>query len=557
MDVEANTVASSAKSARRSSSFTLGGEQAEADPLLQDGFYESAAYLTIAAHDDPRCFLVGRTGVGKSALLQRLEEDHSGHVIRISPENLSLPYIADLNVVRYLTDLQVHLDPLFIALWKHVFLIEVIKNRYHVDSPTAKQNFISNLRSKIAHDKSKIAALEYLEEFEGKFWCETDERVRDITTRFESQIEAEAGGKIGPSGLGSVGGRASSLDANMVETRVQQAERFQRIVNATQLPRLNQMINVLDEDILDSGQHFTYVVIDDLDRDWADEQVANALIRCLFRAVIDLKRVRNLKVIVALRTNIFEALDFGAKTGGQEEKFRSLTLQVRWTNRGLEDLLSERARASANHHNLQQVGSIRDLLPATNKTRGNALDYILRRTLMRPRDAISYFNECYTQSSGKPKLSWEAIHSAEREYAVKRLLALRDEWKPNYPGLDRVFEKFTSVKVRIEPIELERSLEAAALLPAEPSFPGVVWMTELTSGAWASAPDDSWVEMYFPVVKLLYSIGFLGLTRSAHGPAIFAEEDPTFADLPRHVAEAGAFFVHPTFRAALDIRHDD
>lgn len=550
-------MANPAKGSRRTGTFTLGGEQAEADPLLQDGFYESATYLTIAAHDDPRCFLVGRTGVGKSALLQRLEEDRPGHVIRITPEDLSLPYIADLTVVRYLTDLQVHLDPLFIALWKHVLLIEVIKNRYHVDSPDAKRNFIQNLRSRISRDRSKLAALEYLEEFEGKFWCETDERVRDITTRFESQIEAEAGGKLGLAGVGVIDTRGSALDASSVETRVQQAERFQRVVNATQLPRLNQMMNVLDEDILDSSQYYTYVVIDDLDRDWADEQVANSLIRCLFRAVIDLKRVRNLKIIVALRTNIFEALDFGSKTGGQEEKFRSLTLRMRWTSLDLEDLLSERTRASAARHELLQIGSIRDLLPATNKTRGSALEYILRRTLMRPRDAISYFNECYTQSGGKAKISWETIHAAEHEYSVKRLLALRDEWKPNFPGLERVFDQFTGASVRIDPAELERRLEGAALLVAEPTFAGVVWMTELAGPAWTSGPDDDWVDMYYPLVRLLYNVGFLGLTRSGNGPAIFAEEDAAFADLPRHVAEAGAFFVHPTFRASLDIRHDD
>ena len=97
--------------------------------------------------------------------------------------------------------------------------------------------------------------------------------------------------------------------------------KVQRLVNETQLPRLNQMIKVLDEDILDSPQNFTYVLIDDLDRDWVDDTVANDLIRCLFRAVVDLKRVRNLKVLVALRTNIFEALDFGHKTGGQKRSF--------------------------------------------------------------------------------------------------------------------------------------------------------------------------------------------------------------------------------------------
>lgn len=56
-----------------------------------------------------------------------------------------------------------HLDPLFIALWKPVFLVELIKHRYYVTSPDAKQNFISVLSEKIMKDRSKIEALRYLE----------------------------------------------------------------------------------------------------------------------------------------------------------------------------------------------------------------------------------------------------------------------------------------------------------------------------------------------------------------------------------------------------------
>src|SRR5262249_20788030 len=108
------------------SDFTLGGEQAEADPLLEPAFYHSGHYAAIESRDDKRCFLIGRTGGGKSAALQHLEASHPEHVIRISPEDLSLPYITDLGVIQQLASMDVHLDPLFIALWKHVLLVEVI-----------------------------------------------------------------------------------------------------------------------------------------------------------------------------------------------------------------------------------------------------------------------------------------------------------------------------------------------------------------------------------------------------------------------------------------------
>jgi hypothetical protein len=383
------------------SDFTLGGEQAETDPLLEPAFYYSGHYAAIESRTDKRCFLIGRTGGGKSAALQHLEASYPEHVIRISPENLSLPYITDLGVIQYLASIDVHLDPLFIALWKHVLLVEVIRHRYKVDSIAAKQNFLAGLYERITRDPSKKQALDYFNDFEDKFWCETDERVKDITTRFEEKVNSEAKASFGVPSIAALGSSLGSSSAAEVELRAQQADRFQRIVNETQLPRLNKMINVLDEYILDSDQHFTYIVIDDLDQDWVDEHIANTLIRCLFRAVLDLKKVQNLKILVALRTNIFEELDFGGRTGGQEEKFRSLTLTMRWTPVQLVSLLDERARVSAAQYGVARVTSIRNLLPQPNTVRGNPVTFILDHTLMRPRDAISYLNECFALASGR------------------------------------------------------------------------------------------------------------------------------------------------------------
>ena len=532
--------------------FNLGGEQAEADPLLQQAFFESGHYSAIDSKDDPRCFIVGRTGSGKSALLQRIEEQHPDHVIRINPEDLSLPYIADLGVVNYLASLDVHLDPFFIALWKHVMLIEIIKHRYNVDSPVAKQNFLAGLRDRISRDRSKMAALEYLEEFEGKFWCETDERVRDITTRFEEQIQNEAGGKILAPAIGELVAKIATSGVAGEETTTQLVERFQRVVNETQLPRLNKMMTVLNDEILDSPQHYTYIVIDDLDRDWVDEKVLNSLIRCLFRTVVDLKRIRNLKVLVALRTNIFEQLNFGARTGGQEEKFRSLTLHVRWVRSDLERLLDTRARVAAERHRMEGVRGISDMLPAANKARGNPISFILRHTLMRPRDVLAFINECLSLAAGKRRVTWAEIAAAERSYSRNRLLALRDEWKSSYPDIDKFLRLFQSSSVNVSREGLTRILDDAALLPGDPEFLGVRWMTELSASIWNSLDGDDWITLYQSMIGFLFHIGFLGCIRS-EGTVIYSHDQPEFVDQASNLAEIEKFCVHPAFRAALDI----
>ncbi|HEX6527507.1 MAG TPA: hypothetical protein VF070_46960 [Streptosporangiaceae bacterium] len=538
---------------RLGSDFTLGGEQAEADLLLEKGFYESGLYRAIVSRRDSRAFLVGRTGGGKSALLQHLETERPDHVIRINPENLSLPYITGLGAVQYLSEIGLNLDPLFIALWKHVVLVEIIRHRYKVDTPTAKQNFLRTLMEKINREPSKKQALEYLDDFEGKFWLETDERIRDIITKFEQEVDKEAEASFGVAHVVGLKAGVTSTKGMSTEVKSAQAERFQRIVNATQLARLNKMMDVLDEDILDSPQNYTYVVIDDLDRDWIDEKVANDLIRCLFRAVLDLKRIQHLKILVALRTNIFEELDFGSRTGGQEEKFRALTLNVRWTMNELIGMLSERARAAAEQYSITGLGSIDDLVPNPNATRGNALEYILNRTLMRPRDAIAYLNECLALASGKPKLTWELIHNAERSYSYKRLLALRDEWKPTYPGIDDVFKKFTQATEVMSRNSLTKILDEAILLMADRAFSGVVWMTTLSEPVWDSTQRD-WAEMYHPLFRLLFNLGFLGCRLPREDVIIYVHDQPEFAESINNLSRSTEFYIHPAFRAALDAK---
>ena len=528
---------------RLSSGFDLGGQQAEADPLLEAAFYPTSQFKAICSNDDPRCFIIGRTGSGKSALLQQLEAEREGHVIRIAPEDLALTYVADLQSVRWLDQQGVHLDPLFIALWKHVLLIEIIRHRYDVDSLDAKQNFMTSLSERIRRDRSKVEALRYLDDFQDKFWCEADERVREIADKFESQVRAEAGVRAGGS-LSAGGGFTTSS-----EDRREVVGRYQRIVNETQLPRLNQMVKVLDEDILSRPQYFTYVVIDDLDQDWVEDRVTNSLLRCLFRAVHDLKRVRNLKVLVALRTNIFEALDFGSRTGGQEEKFRALSMWLRWSEADLEAMLSARVVAASARLDGDPL-DLRSILPAKNKTRGDALDYILRRTLMRPRDAIAYFNECLIDATGRPRITWDRIHQSEDPYSRNRLLALRDEWKPTFPGIDQVFARFECAPPVLQQDQLGSILDDVALLAADGEFDGAEWLGRMLIEFWRTGPVP-WIDKYGELIKFLFDIGFLGcaLEKSRQ---VYSYSDPGYLDRRNRIASCEKFFIHPAFRSALD-----
>ncbi len=540
-----------ARRTRLKTGATLGGEQAEADPLHETAFVETSLYQIIEDRADTRCFVIGRTGSGKSAALQHLEENNPDRVIRISPEDLSLPYITDLQVIKFLDSLDVKLDLFWIALWKHVLLVEVIRQRYKIESVEAKQRFLTSLRDRLKRDPGKQAALQYLEDFEGRFWVEADERVRHITNKFTERIGFSAGASGGAPGTqAKISGQVASESAN--ESRAEQADRYQRIVNETQLARLNKMLSVLNDEILDAA-HFTYVVIDDLDRDWVDERISNDLIRCLFRTVLDMQKVQNLKILVALRTNIFQELDFG-RSGGQEEKFRALVIEMKWTPDGLEEVLDARVKHLAGKNDLE-VDNIRDLLPHANRIRGNPLQYMFDRTLLRPRDAIAYANECLSVAAGKARISWDDIQTAESAYSARRLLALRDEWKPTYPGIERVLENFRGASAKMELNDLIERLDESVLLISDDDFAGTDWLSDLSGRIWQSDQKNAaWAELYQPLVALLYRIGILGCASKQTAAPVFFSTDPLAAASASSLARYQSFHVHRTFHRALDIR---
>ncbi|MHB8435830.1 MAG: P-loop ATPase, Sll1717 family, partial [Acidimicrobiales bacterium] len=219
---------------------------------------------------------------------------------------------------------------------------------------------------------------------------------------------------------------------------------------------------------------------------------------------------------------------------------------------GALQLADERARVAAERIRLTNVQRIRDLLPTPSKQHGNPFEFLLDRTLMRPRDVIAFLNECLTHAVGKNRITWADLQRSELEYSKKRLLALRDEWKPTFPDIDKVFQLFRRCTIELTRGDLTSLLDEAALLPTQDTFAGVRWMTTMTEALWSGNSRSDWSEQYQELVKLLYDIGFLGvrgLARDLH----YSYTDIGFCDSLVNLAEASSFVVHPAYRAALDV----
>jgi len=215
-------------------------------------------------------------------------------------------------------------------------------------------------------------------------------------------------------------------------------------------------------------------------------------------------------------------------------------------------LLDERVKVSSERAGMD-AESVAELVPYANKTRGNPIDYILDRTLLRPRDAIAYLNECLARGVGKTRLSWDDIQGAEHEYSSRRLLALRDEWKPTYPGIDRVMDKFQGAPGRMTKGEFQTRLEECMLLISDPAFTGVRWMTTVSRTMWEGS-ESSWFTLYQPLASILYRLGVIGCGQRAASAPVFFSADRLLMDPESSVDRIEFFYVHRMLHKALDIR---
>jgi hypothetical protein len=334
------------------------------------------------------------------------------------------------------------------------------------------------------------------------------------------------------------------------------ANKYQRIVNEAQVPRLNEMVTILSDDILDSDQHFTYLIIDDLDKQWVEEELSNTLVRCLLETVMELQKVKHLKVLVALRTNIFDQLGYEKQITGQEEKLLSKVLHIEWTKKDLISLMQTRADAASKYYQIEPPKKLEEILPNERMNDMSPLDYILGKTLMKPRDAIIYFNFCIREAAGSERMTWDDIQKVELQYSLSRLHALRDEWKDPYLGIDKILECFQNKELRLDRRALGKILDEIALLVYDKKFPGTTWLTPLCEKIWElDDVPENWSERYRSLLELLFKISFIGIEEDAKKPTVYflshAREESYLLSI---LKTATHFEVHFSFRPALGIK---
>lgn len=418
---------------------SIGTGNAESDDeFLFDCFVDYPAVDQCRRMESAGRILAGRTGSGKTAIIRYLDRE-AEHAVELDPSEMSMSYVSNSDALRFLTAIGADLDLLFQVLWKHVLCIEFVRLRWKVENEAKSKSVFSRLVERFSRDERKRRAIQYLRDWEGKFWITIDQNIKEITEKVEDRLQTEFGAEIASFKAG--GQYVTSLSA---ERKSELIARSRSIINADQLSELHGVIEILAENSADDPMQRFYILVDRLDENWVDDSIRFRLIRALIASLKSFSRIRNLKIIIALRADILErVVQETSDVTFQREKFEDYFVKLKWSKADLRQLVDKRLNQMLKRQYTGEAIGFDDIFTAQVGQK-DPFDYILERTMMRPRDVIAFVNECISASDGQIEVSATHVRRAEIEFARKRRDALLQEWKSAYPTLDLMLAFATS-----------------------------------------------------------------------------------------------------------------
>ncbi len=445
---------------------TIGSLAAENDTMLYDVFVDSGYVDRLCSPVDPAFLILGRAGSGKTALIRKMEELQGLRLVKIDPEELSMQYLQN-SVLREISTWGVNLEIFYKYLWRHVCILALARARF-VDAravPTKLKGF-AGFREILFGDDTRReveqSSKSYLEEYADQFWIGTDTKVQKITAEIEGELKTDRSiaAHLGASKAG-IDAKAGSQNSQKSSSKIEQetVARAQQIVSRFQIADLNRLVDLITKEAFDDPQNPFILVIDDLDKNWMPDDVLYLeLCKSLLLVVRELNyRLVNAKIVVALREDIYQRVyERTAKHEAQREKWADVQIKVRWSKEQLVEMVDLRLAKIYRGQYTQQPPRLEDLLPAKRRKpkEEDAADYLIDRTLMRPRDVIDFINRCLAESHEVSKLTWGDLRAAEVGYSEARLNAIVDEWANCYFGLPATFALLSKLGERFTPRDI-------------------------------------------------------------------------------------------------------
>ena len=525
----------------------VGALDAEGDAELLNRCFVDNGYLNrLMDVDSPESIILGRTGSGKSALLYKIQS-MAQKVVKLDPNDVSVRFLEYSDIIQFFCALNINLDLFYRLLWRHVLTVEFLKLRYDIKNELESRSFIDGLVSKFNRDVTRKKALEYFGEWGDRFWLDTDEQLRIITNKLETDTKSSIGAKYAGVALSLEGARKLSD-----EDRVEIKQRASLVVNGLQIRKLNEVLDLLAEHSFDDPQKRFYILIDQLDEEWAGTETRVRFIRALIEEIKTFRRIRQTKIIAALRKDLLVLVfDMTRDSGFQEEKYESYLLELRWSPEELARLIEIRINEVFKSQYTKQLVQFDDVFPKPRKGGGqSAMEFIVERTLRRPRDILQFVNESFVIAADRERISWRSLFAAEAQYSEKRLKSLKEEWGEVYPSFEDAVEilrglKATFTRSMIKDARLEDVM--LTLYDNDTSDPCVAAVKKYYDGQGIKESD-----VLSSLLSCLYRVGAIGVKTGAMDTYIWSYVDQ--ASVTRgEVKRVEHMKIHKMLYRALDV----
>jgi len=458
---------------------------------------------------------------------------------------MSLKFLSNSPILNYFRELGVNLSFFYKVLWKHVFVVEILK-LYIDDDYRKKENFFDGFKKRVAEKfgkatNSKQKAIEYVENWSDQFWMHAEYRVKELTEEISAKFTGTAGAK------GAIfSGEIKGEDGETLKSTTEVKNKAEKVINEVQAAELVELISIIKRDILDEYQRKYFIVIDDLDKEWVSAQVVYDLIAAMIEVIKEFQIFKGCKIIIALRDNLHQ-LVFSAQEhrGGQREKYASLYLDLEWDEDSLRSLIDKRIKLLSN--NSLNVYSLFE------KSHGSAqggFDYIIERTFMRPRDVISFVNKIIAKANSKSFFEASIVRQAEPEYSLERLHAIEDEWGENYGEIREVWRVFYGIYngIKVQKFVEDRFADIYVDRKMINGFKGEM-LAIFTK--WRE-DEIKYKEFLQGFLFIMFRIGVIGIKKSGMDKVVFFYTKDTFI-IPADFTFEAKVFVHKAFYSALKI----
>lgn len=433
----------------------VGKVSAERDDLLSEYFFDNGVLKSVV--DSPTSFLVlGRKGAGKTAVFKHLSENKEKF---ITLNDLLIPLSFEdynWNIHSLLVDESKAESLAYKQSWRFVILVECIK---------AYKGWFQTKGRTIP--KKIERANKLLEKL-------FDSPIPSISQIVGRKLLSLSGVSLPKGGFDLEGGNLDSLTLEGGEISFEAVQK-----NKTMQQHLSENIENLIEnlesslnDINDSWPKI-FICFDRVDEAWDDvsydssRRVIAGLVSASDSITSQYKGF--LRPIVFLREDIFDVLSINDANKLRED----CGALLHWSKSTLSSLMLRRINYFAIRANLELFTEIDSLFDKREmRQRTKPLNYLIKRTMMRPRDLISIMGKVIQTMKEKAedpfaedeiafeKLEAESIYSAEPGYSEWLKQEILDEWSVQKPIIVQLFDALqNNASTNFTNKDLERELE--------------------------------------------------------------------------------------------------